>query len=149
MLLPALFINPMFRCCLAGSPPPLAASPSSCAPRRRTACSCSTAGTSARCYHYHHWLLRINTCAGILSGHDIFLSAYWLGWAGLVGCRFCNLHSITMEILMWFSGKYNWDITSLFDRLAIGGFLTSPLLNIMQMFLTRFPGTLALKWEII
>ena len=28
-------------------------------------------------------LLRINTCSGILSGHDIFLSAYWLGWAGL------------------------------------------------------------------
>ena len=27
-------------------------------------------------------LLRINTCSGILSGHDIFLSAYWLGWAG-------------------------------------------------------------------
>ena len=50
---------------------------------------------------------------------------------------------------MWFSGKYKWDITSLFDRAAIGGFLTSPLLNIMQMFLTRFPGTLALKWEII
>ena len=28
-------------------------------------------------------LLRINICSGILSGHDIFLSAYWLGWAGL------------------------------------------------------------------
>ena len=36
-----------------------------------------------------------------------------------------------MEILMWFSGKYKWDITSLFDRAAIGGFLTSPVLNIM------------------
>ena len=58
-------------------------------------------------------------------------SSLHIGWAGLVGCRFCNLHSITMEILMWFSGKYKWDITSLFDRAAIGGFLTSPVLNIM------------------
>ena len=37
-----------------------------------------------QCYYYYGAvLLRINTCAGILSGHDIFLSAYWLGWAGL------------------------------------------------------------------
>ena len=35
-----------------------------------------------QCYYYGCGLLRINTCAGILSGHDIFLSAYWLGWAG-------------------------------------------------------------------